>query len=243
MNLYEAFLSAQIAANGIEGRVKTCEALNDSETRNFINTIGGFNGQIGNSVNRGGISCTCNGDGTYTLDGTASSAVVMVFNTYTGATTNTKEGSDEKKHIPTGKYIGTCDPENRVKIQIGKLMNGTRSVGSINHGQKFEIFDNYDEIWVRLIINANSTFNNEVIYPMIRPADVADDTFKPYAPSNYELYKMLLSLGSANGASLNSVMSADNLSDTTDLSDTGSVTADATIEEGDAVLADELQGC
>ena len=200
MNLYEAFLSAQIAANSIEGRVRTCEALNDSETRNFINTLGGIGGQTGISVTRGGVDCTYNGDGTYTLNGTASSAVVMVFNAYTGSTTNTKEGSDEKKHISTGKYIGTCDPENRIKIQIGKLMNGTRSVGSINHGQKFEIFDNYDEIWVRFIINANSTFDNEVIYPMIRPADVADDTFKPYAPSNYELYKMILSLQSATVA-------------------------------------------
>ena len=200
MNLYEAFLSAQIAANSIEGRVRTCEALNDSETRNFINTLGGIGGQTGISVTRGGVDCTYNGDGTYTLNGTASSAVVMVFNAYTGSTTNTKEGSDEKKHISTGKYIGTCDPENRIKIQIGKLMNGTRSVGSINHGQEFEIFDNYDEIWVRFIINANSTFNNEVIYPMIRPAGVADDTFKPYAPSNYELYKMILSLQSATVA-------------------------------------------
>ena len=199
-DLNEAIEKIQSSCIFTETEKKNLENATSSLSRNFINTLGGVGGQTGVSVTRGGVDCTYNGDGTYTLNGTASSAVIMVFNAYTGSTTNTKEGSDEKKHIPNGKYIGTCDPENRIKIQIGKLMNGTRSVGSINHGQKFEIFDNYDEIWVRFIINANSTFDNEVIYPMIRPADVADDTFKPYAPSNYELYKMILSLQSATVA-------------------------------------------
>jgi len=37
-----------------------------------------------------------------------------------------------------------------------------------------------------------------VVYPMIRPASITDDTYVPYAPTNRELYEMILSLQSGS---------------------------------------------
>jgi hypothetical protein len=42
-----------------------------------------------------------------------------------------------------------------------------------------------------------------MVYPMIRRAEITDGTFQPYAPTNRELYEMILAL--QNGRSVQSV--------------------------------------
>lgn len=51
-------------------------------------------------------------------------------------------------------------------------------------------------ITVQVVIYANQTVSNLIFKPMIRRAEITDDTFVPYAPTNRELYEMILALQS-----------------------------------------------
>ena len=58
----------------------------------------------------------------------------------------------------------------------------------------------YDRLHVYLY---SDTVYDTNVYPMIRPVEIANDTFQPYAPTNRELYEMILAL--QNGRSVQSV--------------------------------------
>lgn len=55
-------------------------------------------------------------------------------------------------------------------------------------------------ITVQIVICANQTVSNLVFKPMIRPSEITDDTFVPYAPTNRELYEMIIALQSGVSA-------------------------------------------
>lgn len=106
--------------------------------------------------------------------------------------------------IPKGRYIvspsGFSDETYRIAIGIFADDTSSRATTNVyNSPYTFDITTDAARIDMSCVISrADITANGETFYPMIRRADIKDDTFVPYAPSNRELYEMILAL--QNGA-------------------------------------------
>lgn len=106
--------------------------------------------------------------------------------------------------IPKGRYIvspsGFSDETYRIAIGIFADDTSSRATTNVyNSPYTFDITTDTARIDMSCVISrADITANGETFYPMIRRADIKDDTFVPYAPSNRELYEMILAL--QNGA-------------------------------------------
>lgn len=119
-------------------------------------------------------------------------------------------------------FSGTADDKNYATyiLQQFLLRAGTYKISGISGGSNttywlrigtgttdawlFNLYDGEREfnlvsdtlITIQFVIYANQTVSNLIIKPMIRNAAIEDDTFVPYAPTNRELYEMILSLQS-----------------------------------------------
>lgn len=146
-----------------------------------------------------GITWTKNPDGSMSASGTSTgvSAVRVVgvqgSSTYASAVP-----------IPKGRYIvspsGFSDETYRIAIGIFADETSSRATTNVyNAPYTFDITTDTARIDMSCVISrADITANGETFYPMIRRAEIKDGTFVPYAPSNRELYEMILAL--QNGA-------------------------------------------
>lgn len=146
-----------------------------------------------------GVTWTKNPDGSMFASGTSTgvSAVRVVgvqgSSTYASAVP-----------IPKGRYIvspsGFADETYRIAIGIFADDTSSRATMNVyNAPYTFDITTDTARIDLSCVISrADITANGETFYPMIRRAEIKDDTFVPYAPSNRELYEMILAL--QNGA-------------------------------------------
>jgi hypothetical protein len=119
-------------------------------------------------------------------------------------------------------FSGAADDKNYAAyiLQQFLLRAGTYKISGISGGSNrtywmrigtgttdavlFNLYDGEREfnlvsdtlITVQVVIYANQTVSNLIIKPMIRNAAIEDDTYQPYAPTNRELYEMILALQS-----------------------------------------------
>lgn len=137
---------------------------------------------------KNGVTASINSDGSIKVTGTSTStsSFLLYWNLQTGKDTSNNATSqqyiDNKKWIPTGKYILSGGTDKvRLQIKFSELDNNEGD-GATNTGGDtyFEILDSHKYVWSRLLINGNAGTINETIYPMIRPADVEDSTYEPY---------------------------------------------------------------
>jgi hypothetical protein len=114
-----------------------------------------------NSGTTSGITFTINDDGSVTLNGTATATIYKLL---TDLNFGDKPFSS-KYNNPNVPYLAT-------------LLNGTNNV-----------FCNYNsnDHFTTLVINNGTTIDNLTVYPMIRYKSDTDDTWQPYAPTNYQL--------------------------------------------------------
>lgn len=133
----------------------------------------------------------------------------------------------------TYKITGVSGGSNtKYWMRVG---TGTTDTGLFNFYDGEREFNLSDDtlITVQIVIYANQTVSNLVFKPMIRPSEITDDTFVPYAPTNRELYEMILALRSGVSAqSAASLMQAGRL-DHAELTAAEPAAAD-TGEEADA---------
>ena len=100
--------------------------------------------------------------------------------------------------LPAGKYKITSTGDG-LKFQV-HCHDGTNAYAlfSGKSGGEFEytsaLKTQYPYICWRLAIDANASFSNQIVKPMIWNAEIKDSTFQPYAPTNRELYEMILAL-------------------------------------------------
>jgi hypothetical protein len=127
-----------------------------------------------------GFTITQDTDGGYIFNGTAGSSGVT-------CTTNVRFKSG-KSYILSGCPSGGSDESYRLDILRGQNTNYC-------YGDPV-IAGNFSatEYPVRIRIAPNYQCDNLKFYPMLRYADISDDTFVPYAPTNRELYEMFLAL-------------------------------------------------
>ena len=109
----------------------------------------------------------------------------------------------------------------------GYRLNISGKGADIGEGLSFTYEGGQIDVYIR-ISNGYEIANPITFKPMIRRAEITDDTFTPYAPTNRELYEMILALQS--GVSIQSapasLMQSGRL-DAAELTDTQEVTDDA----------------
>ncbi|MBP3248957.1 MAG: hypothetical protein KBI35_05120 [Ruminococcus sp.] len=158
-----------------------CKALAKAGVKNELSTEN-FSVYRGN-----GITVTRNSDGSLTINGTQLESSAFIYpmgieatlgQKFVGRTvtiTGTPQGYGQDKCIARiYQYNGTNHLND----------NGSGATGTITSPDaKFDIR-----------IFPGQTFDNVTIYPMIRDASITDPDYEPYAPSNRQLYEMILSL-------------------------------------------------
>ncbi len=201
MNLHEIYLAAQLAKNDnvnlsnyytklqTEDLISGLKNYDDTEIKTDIaktteqsalnrGTLGyqrkNFLNNTLTSKTVNGITFTLNEDKSITVNGTATVAVqVDVFT------------------IPSdlvGKTMVLSGCPFGGNYQAGYALYAARTVSNTNTfgydvggGVKVTIPENGCK--VRIIVRAGATVNNQIFYPMLRCAEITDNTYEPYKPS------------------------------------------------------------
>lgn len=118
-----------------------------------------------------GVTFTVNEDGSITCNGTASDAAWFVVN------------RSFDLYAPEGRIasIGNNGSVSTFYMNISYLSNVTTSR---NYSKTI-----HQNVYVQLVIAAGYTCDNLTFYPMIRKADIEDDTYEPYhEPTTTNIY-------------------------------------------------------
>ena len=135
-----------------------------------------------------GITFTVNGDGSVTVNGTATATTIFAIN------------SAVKSHlVENGKYILSGCPtggaSDTYRMDLRSVASGGATeplLEDTGDGRTFTlsstIYSNY-EIGIYIRIADGTTVSNLTFYPMLRRADIADDTYEPYHESVETMYE------------------------------------------------------
>lgn len=165
-----------------------------------------------------GVTFTVNNDQTITVNGTNTSTSTALFviediplqsgiaYTLSGCPSGGSTAS---------YYIGSLDTTNWQEFTTD---TGNGNTATLNEPKTIRF---------RIGIRSGVTVNNLVFKPMLRLAEITDSTYVPYAPTNRELYEMILALQSGRSvqSSAASLMQSGRLD--AELTDTQEVTDDA----------------
>lgn len=158
--------------------------------KNLLDYTFSINGDTNNRI-ANGVTFTINADRSISTSGTASSLITSSW-----IQMNYVVPSDPV--ILSGCPAGGSNNTYRIDILDG---NQTGSVVAVDYGNgvliKSSMFTNGIGL-IRIRIANGQNVDGLVFKPMIRRAEITDDTFVPYAPTNRELYEMILAL--QNGA-------------------------------------------
>ena len=142
----------------------------------------------------------------FVVDGnrTSSSSTVLVYDLVNGASS----GLQTRYTLPAGKYKVSGTGNAKLFIQVVAHDGSANNVlVSASTEREFEytaeLKATYPYIAFRLATDGNASYDNLTVYPMIRHSEITDSSFQPYAPTNRELYEMILALQS--GRSVQSV--------------------------------------
>lgn len=124
-----------------------------------------------------GVTFTVNSDGSIVCDGQAStSTAVFIFSNFL---------------VPSGTYILAGCPDGGSERKTYKLLlfiNGEWFANDMGSGANFTLTKT-STVSVRIDIYNGYTCDNLTFYPMIRKADIEDDTYEPYhAPVTTPIY-------------------------------------------------------
>lgn len=189
----------------------------------------------------GGITYTINADKSVTINGTAtgSGASLNLWPDNENYRNSLSSGNKSRLYLAKGTYIlsgGVDNPTQNASIIPSLLINNLNGVSSWKVAGPelvFTITDDTKPITVGIYVEPGLTASNLTFYPMIRPAEIEDDTYEPYAMTNQELtdWSYINESGSARansnikiynlGTSFTDEMSADIRSGRFDLVRTG----------------------
>lgn len=130
-----------------------------------------------------GVTCTNNGDGTYTLNGTATSEVIFVF-------LQDKQGKSFYKNIvgKTLKFLNGGSINPPVGRFLFTLRDGNKwwSKGEQYDNNIFTVSEGYSQVTIDLHIYKDQTVTNVIIKPMLTTdLEATIDDFVPY--SGYDI--------------------------------------------------------
>lgn len=215
----EASLSARLAA--IVSNFDADQQRQESEI-GVVAALGAKNLLAYNGYGTGtenGVTYTINTDGTITVNGTpqgtSPSYIELKLN---GNAANIARFCDGH-HILSGCPAGGSDTAYRMYAARG-------GYSRFDYGDGVLLTETaLTDIRFVIYIANGYTANNLVFKPMIRRAEITDSTYAPYAPTNRELYEMILALQSGVSAqSAASLMQAGRI-DAAELTDAGRIDA------------------
>lgn len=140
------------------------------------------------------ISFTVNVDGTILVNGTPSDQTAFLL----------IGKSRLAKDIAAGNYILSGCPSGGGSGSNYRVFayNPSSTVGGATDiGNGVEVHCDYShskEANIAIVIGANKTVDTLLFSPMLRDASIEDDVYVPYAPTNRELYEMILALQSGS---------------------------------------------
>ena len=162
---------SKTSTNPVQNKVVTSN-LNDIRKETTVNLL---NPTL-ETTTQDGITCTNNGDGTYTLNGTATS-VYVVFNLQGFADTL-------KKHLNEELLLVGCPKNNGSYECYLHLDNGRVNATDDGDGHKFnmsELWTSFAPINIEIRLDVGTTVNNLVFKPMITTnLNATYDDFVPY---------------------------------------------------------------
>lgn len=127
-----------------------------------------------------GVTFTVNDDKSITMNGTASQQIVFVI--YNGAPST--------EMINSQLLLSGCDDGSMetYRLVLQNATNGFTTIGNNDGGDDALVNITSDIKTIRciIIVYAGITVNNVTIYPMLRYANIIDNTYEPYTPSIYE---------------------------------------------------------
>lgn len=179
------------STNPVENRVITEElTTRDAEISDMNNILGAKNLLPLTSVSQlyNGVTYTVNSDGSITANGKATGGPsyfwfhgnVTIENKYKGMLVSGATGGD------TNTY--------GIFINLYPTLSGGVTANYSQTNDDFTIpNDDNNGIKLGIYVREGITVSNQVFYPMIRPASIADGTYVPYAMTNYELTKNRIS--------------------------------------------------
>ena len=121
------------------------------------------------STTLNGITYTVNNDGSVTVNGTATSNIQIIIS--------------GKLYLPNGDYILSGCPEGGSEASYFlEVYSTTLGVFLYDVGQGINFSINRNEsYYVRIRVKSGCTVENLTFYPMIRKADITDDTYEPFS--------------------------------------------------------------
>lgn len=164
--------------------------IGSSATNQAVNTIA-------NQTVKNLLPCTATTDTLNAVDFTvAADGSVTVSGT---ASSNTTFAIKAAFSLPVGKYIlSGCPAGGATASYLLQMRNDTtqQNVFCQTSGAEtsFSIDDPTRKFIIMIRIAKSYHASNLVFKPMIRRADIKDSTYQPYAPTNRELYEMILAL-------------------------------------------------
>lgn len=129
------------------------------------------NNAVTTTVN--GITFTVNDDGSVTVNGTNTSSSIDTTLEICGF-----------KNYGTGKFTASLNSTDS-NLYMSVFDNSWVGIGFVYDSEITWDNDN-KERYIRLVVRPGATINNVTVYPMIRYADIIDDTYEPYQPSLQE---------------------------------------------------------
>lgn len=165
------------------------EAQNILGVKNLLHFPYGFS----SNPNNNGIAVTVNDDGTILCNGTATNDLYLSFYYHNN------DYNKPKLFLPAGNYILSGCPSGGSDITYALrsyYYNGTTDMGLGNNYDNGEtqiyISDEISQypFYLQIMIKSGTVLNNLVFKPMLRLADIKDDTWVPHAKTNKELTEL-----------------------------------------------------
>ena len=183
----EASLSARLAA--IVGDVETDQQRQETEI-GVVAALGAKNllrDQSLNAASGTGVTITPNSDGTYTLSGTPTGTATYLY--------TPSSNFANLYGLEAGKEYTISAGSSKVLIRVdysttGTTWENTPLVNNLPESASFTLPQNAVGIYIRFRSTASGgSLNGIVLKQMICRAEITDDTFVLYAPTNRELYE------------------------------------------------------
>ena len=151
-----------------------------------------------------GVTFIVNSDESVSISGgtTGSNSFIRL----TGSQSST--AYSEQIPLPKGRYKISCPgalSTDNFRFAVGYRNTSSESRSTVTAQQsngfeaEFEITTDTGRFDAAVLSVSTSQTYSATVYPMIRRVEILDNTFVPYAPSNRELYEMILQLQSAAG--------------------------------------------
>ncbi|MDE5564584.1 MAG: hypothetical protein K2I93_05465, partial [Oscillospiraceae bacterium] len=147
-----------------------------------------------------GVTFTVNNDGSVTVNGTATSS--------TWFTLSNSNKIFAGRYKLTSGIVGYGD--NLMVVIAPKTVIGSVILNSTQGAKELSSMDG---LFYAIRIKNGFTADNITIYPMLRYANITDDTYEPYKPSVQEQIDALISRISVLESSQTDIVTSQNMSD------------------------------